>query len=225
MTKLGREILITDGRKPEWLEDEEVCAIEYPPGDWLGLNGNMITGMCRWRSGSGITAIRLRADHHAYTVLDYNKKHGTNFKIWSGGKTEPVDWDSSASPNVLWRNGAAGNRDNPLWGHVGGVSDIIGYAPERIDRYAHTDGSRECRPVETVPQYNPDTHVLVKRMTQAECDHAAKLLVIDPRDVVKFARHKGIIKPDPTPFERFMAANPDADRDTAEKALAWKEGE
>jgi len=43
-----------------------------------------------------------------------------------------------------------------------------------------------------------------------------------PALAVHICRHLGLIKPDPTPLDRFMAANPDADRATAEKALVFE---
>lgn len=66
MTDLGREIPITDGRKPEWLADDEPYV---PQGDsecWFDderTENTRLDGHLPWDS---IIAIRLRADHPFY---------------------------------------------------------------------------------------------------------------------------------------------------------------
>jgi hypothetical protein len=67
MTELGPEIPITDGKKPEWLADDEIVAT-YHSDDrrWYGELGGDTAD--HWFEGSWrhITAIRVRADHPIY---------------------------------------------------------------------------------------------------------------------------------------------------------------
>lgn len=70
-------------------------------------------------------------------------------------------------------------------------------------------------------QADVDT-VTIKRMTKDE----AKAKWVYPgcasaNTFVIALEAMGLIKPDPTPLDRFMAVHPTADRATAEKALEW----
>lgn len=62
--------------------------------------------------------------------------------------------------------------------------------------------------------------VTIARMTEADLEKRYEGRVGDW--AVYILADLGLIKPDPTPLDRFMEANPDADRATAEKALAFE---
>lgn len=135
MTDLGREIPITDGRKPEWLADDDRVLAKWG-GVWASIN--MPAHMWDWPN---VTAIRLRADHPFYRQE---------------------------------------------------------------------------------PSFDTDKYVLVERMTEAEW--FAILAAKHPMSQISILlRRSGIIKPDPTPLERYMEQYPGDDRDMVARVMAWKE--
>ena len=60
--EIGPEIPI-DGKRPDWLGDDECCAI-FDDSSWLGLGFEIPSKNWHWHEG--ITLIRLRADHPYY---------------------------------------------------------------------------------------------------------------------------------------------------------------
>lgn len=158
MTDLGREIPITDGRKPEWLADDEMIAPTYRVGRFASIEA----GKATWLA---IIAIRLRADHPFY-------------------KQEAV-------PGPMTR---------------AEMDAII------------ADVRAKAKPV---PSFDTDKYVLVERMTEEKAERwlAGKCLIGSGMGVL---RYLGVIKPDPTPLERYMEQYPGDDRGIVERVMAWK---
>lgn len=90
----------------------------------------------------------------------------------------------------------------------------------------HGERGKPWRIRNTQPQPQPADTVTVGRRTADEWrDYAAPFKNPYGHDIAALMRSLGLLILDPTPLDRFMAAHPDADRATAEKALAWGEGE
>lgn len=121
--QLGPEIKI-DGKRPEWLKDDENIGIVWRYGGrWDNLDTE-VRHVSGWKNS--IEAIMLPADHPYYLAT----KKG--FTYWLGGESAPDDWDCDmhGHGDVLTRCGdviLVG--DGYKWDHYrGGLSsDIIGY--------------------------------------------------------------------------------------------------
>lgn len=88
--KWGAEIPV-DGKRPEWLADDVMVRFIDPDGTvWNGAVKAGSTSV--WPI---IGAIRLPADHFAYTVFAWNEAHPDEqpFIPWGGGDDAPGDWD------------------------------------------------------------------------------------------------------------------------------------
>ena len=118
-------------RKPDWLKDTDVCAINQG-FVWLGESAAF--NAAGWYWSKGITQIKLLADHAYYAVQAYNKEHGTSYTYWGGQGDKPADWDGDST---LMRDG----RTNPSpvsWSHpwtegCSEHSDVIGYTRKTDD--------------------------------------------------------------------------------------------
>lgn len=118
-------------RKPDWLKDTDVCAINQG-FVWLGESAAF--NAAGWYWSKGITQIKLLADHAYYAVQAYNKEHGTSYTYWGGQGDKPADWDGV---RVVLRNGKT--IPSPIsWSHPWGEGaeeefDVIGYTRKADD--------------------------------------------------------------------------------------------
>lgn len=194
----GPEIAV-NGVKPEFIADDDVCAVFSCDMIWCGLENVLPARAYIW--DQKITAIRLPADHWAYPVIE------KGFWPWAGGDRAPEDWDGG---EVLLRDKRVirvSFHDMQLdgWRHIPAdqYSDIIGY---------------RRRPDAPVQASEPDT-VTLKRMTRDEWTG----LIIRHGDV-GIAQHLGLIR-DETPLERFARETSteitDNNRAVIEAALKW----
>lgn len=193
--KLGPEIKI-EGKRPEWLKDDEYIGIVWYDGArWENLN-TAVRNVAGW-SGS-ITAIMLPADHPYYMATE------KGFEYWPGGPYAPSDWDRG---EVLVRYGdikPAQHSSN--WRHHGHDNEIIGYR-KRVEPQA-------------IPTKDDSDYVQVKRMTEAEFADMRH-----SEGVQRWARETGIIRKE-TPLERFEREHGGLDnnqRDIVAAYIAWKE--
>ena len=212
MTEWGEAISV-NGKRPEWLRDDDPVMFENKPGEWLhGFDWEWAQPLQPEDHGCPVS-IRLPATHPYYLVQRYNAEHGTSFVYWPGGDAAPKDWDQG---DVLRRRGDVTPHLAPTgaeaWtvGFGGGPpcpGDVIGYRRKRT------------------AAAQPDM-VQVRRMTEAE------VLAVMPRWVdvegmecaMKLARHLGIIRPEPTEAER-IAAKTGLDLATVTAVLDAREGE
>lgn len=69
-------------------------------------------------------------------------------KRWDGGDVAPADWDSSATPNAMWRDGSLRTHKLPNWRHGNGFMDIVAYTPKPDAK--PDDGDRDAAVVEAM---------------------------------------------------------------------------
>lgn len=222
MTEWGEAISV-DGKRPGWLRDGE--KIEWAKERNEGWRGPCAAEGHNWEGTRAYPTptshIRLPATHPYYTVQRYNAKHGTSFVYWPGGDAAPEDWSGGknsaidADGRVVWPDA-----DSPNWGRIDkdtpyrGRLNIVGYL-------------RRAKP-ETAT-YDPETHVAVKRMTEAEARVAAVdtfLCFVDApiaSAYVQALKDFGIIKPEPTEAER-IATKTGLDLATVTAVLDAREG-
>lgn len=181
MTKFGREITRGCSIWPEGMERPVWLADDFMPMQYQTSSSRTWHDM-QWGWGFGVVggAIRLPADHFAYTVLDWNDSHPDQppFMPWQGGESAPDDWNGG---EVLRRCGSVceGKGD---WLHAYGSADYIGYRPR------------------TTAKPDSDT-VTIKRRTWEEWSrfnamHATRHMAFGAL---------GLIKPEPIEAERIAA--------------------
>lgn len=184
----GPEIPIPDGKRPDWLRDDDVCKVSHGQ-HWL--EAGVAIGWC-WEP---ITAIRLLAGHPFYTVQRWNEAHPDEapFVFLRVDGAAPGDYDGG---QVLLRNGSIGYGNR--WSRKGVADAAIGYR-RKVDTPA-------------LPTYDPATHVLVERMTlarwykfantvkptpgtktiSADCAYALGIILPDPDPIAEYAKAKGL---------------------------------
>lgn len=135
MTEWGPEIEV-NGVRPEWLDSNFL----YRPASGVTRCYGPVCGYSGW---AHVGAIRLPADHWAYTAIN------AGFVPWAGGESAPDDWDGDKE-GVLYRDGKTIGRFPYNWRNSNDGPDIIGYR-KRADT-AEDDGD----------------YVRVKRMTARE---------------------------------------------------------
>lgn len=188
--------IVVNGVIPDWLRDTDVGLFENYADSWLGEDGQTLMSWA-WGSDSQCPLrIRLPHDHPYYAATD------EGFTYWPGGDTAPADWNGK---DVLLRDGhtCPGNLITH-WGTVDFAPDaeIIGYRPKA-----------------------PDDTVQVKRMTESEAielwGDLTKSIDSFELDFVTGLKRLGLIKPEPTRLERFLASTNDP---TIEAALEFERG-
>jgi len=70
----GADIPIVDGKKPEWLGDDDRILFENTPGDWMGGGGRATHESFRWGVIDGASCpltIRLPVNHPHYAIATW----------------------------------------------------------------------------------------------------------------------------------------------------------
>lgn len=209
------EAISVDGKRPEWLRDDDMTTGRKrpysPPGEWppFNLNWRRAADVMAWEN---VLSFRLPATHPYYAVQRYNAEHGTAFTYWPGGDAAPEDWSGDrnsaidADGRIVWPDA-----DSPNWGRIEkdtpyqGRLNIVGYL-------------RRSEPKST---YDPSTHVAVKRMTEVE---AQKVWMLSRSGLFEWLTNAGILIPEPTEAER-IAAKTGLDLATVTAVLDAREGE
>lgn len=110
----GPEYRVRDGKRPAWLDDDDVVAI-YEAGPWLP------SGFAKlWQWCDSVTAIRLLADHWA------NAPIAAGLEPWAGGDGPPADLKPGG--RVMLKDGR--QYPNPMdwrWNCEDSADRIIGY--------------------------------------------------------------------------------------------------
>jgi len=193
----------TPNGRPSWLpETERVVDLETAAG-WRCSERGATAAPSQWL-WDVITHIRLPADHPYYIVQRYNQEHGTDLVYWPGGDNPPEDWDGLGR---LYVNSSFCDDDWPKhnsmrWNREGTCGDIIGYR-------------RAAAPVEET-----DT-VTLPRMTEREAQHWVEnnTYIEWHKYILHAFKQLGLIKPEPTRLERFLAST---DEPTIEAALEFE---
>ena len=116
----GPEYRVRDGKRPAWLDDDDVVAI-CESGEWLGLAHDWRTGWWGW--GSSVSALRLKDPNHWA-----NAPIAAGLEPWAGGDAPPADFKPGG--RVMFRDGGVLTPRQPKtmrWRHDGLGGDIIGY--------------------------------------------------------------------------------------------------
>lgn len=207
----GPEIAV-NGVRPDWLGDTDKIQWNDCRGYWgrWMVYGFVLAADVGWQN---ITAIKLPADHPAYTVQAWNEAHPDEepFVPWCGGGEAPGDWDGG---DVLMYN--CRHQHMKDWRHHKRISPYSVYGYRRRKEPA-------SEPVA------PPGYVLVKQMSEGE----ARVWLGDEKPgwcsqqdtMLMVMRWLDIIRPE-TRLEQFVRANPhvaitDGNRDAVVAALEW----
>lgn len=166
---LGPEIKI-DGKRPDWLADDEKIGIVWDDGyrwDNLNMQVDCVSG---WEHS--ISAIMLRADHPYYVATS------KGFTYWPGGDSAP-DAD-----DVLFRDGTTSQNSGWTWTHSDHHRDIIGY-------------SKRAEPTEDSGDYVRVKRMTLDEWTalweQSGCEELGRTLgiIYDETTIEQFERDHG----------------------------------
>jgi len=115
------EPIPVDGKRPEWLRDDDHCRAQSMMGDWYGVKGGDARPAVMW-GWPAIEQIRLPASHPYYLATS------RGFTYWPGGDSAPSDWDGET---VLLRPDELMTAHPEIrWQHEGNKGDVIGYRRE-----------------------------------------------------------------------------------------------
>lgn len=240
MTEFGPEIPL-DGKRPDWLiDDNQIIAFEDDERDWYGL------GLSIWYAREldleRPRTLRLPADHAYYLATS------RGFTYWPGGETAPSDWDGKDvllrnggtcrgksvthwgtvdfAPDaeiIGYRPKVKGQRvtytGTQTPSRVGKTGTITG-DPSHRDGGVWDDGALWCG----YYRYN-----LTDSAEQVDEEHARQRFrrINNPPwhagtaedQHINVLKELGLIKPEPTRLERFLASTDDP---TIEAALEFE---
>lgn len=174
-----------------------------------------------FRSGRKDVGVDWRWTHegHRHDIIGYRKNvvvPDTPAAINWAEPLEAYHTDGQVQPVTFVQNDGT---DLPI--NIAPIlKDSVGDASWFREDGSRDSGGWRIRNVIAVP---PTVRVPV--LTLADCAAAHQAWREDDSDddtAVFYARHWGLLAPEPTALDRFMAANPQADRATAELALDWQ---
>ena len=212
----GRRIDTPNGR-PAWLHDKVRLMHLDAKGIWSGHDTEWYPEQISpvgWQNDT--PAIRLPADHFAYLAI------AQGYEPWGGGERAPDDWDGK---HALRDDGS--DIFAPFlfsgWQRGEFANHVIGYR-----KRAWTKGAPFEQ--EVTPPALAQMTAREARMLWARCA-TGDLSVLEPRGMtaqdaaVRMLGHLGLIRPDRTPLEQFLAEHPEADPATADLAIKWARAE
>ena len=190
---LGPEIKI-DGKRPDWLADDEKISIVWWDGArWDNLN-TRVDCVSGWEHS--VTAIMLRADHPYYFATS------KGFTYWPGGDSAPdADEVMFRSREVVSNT----SHNSWFWRHNGHSRDIIGYR-------------KRAEPVQ-----NDDDYVRVKRIPAGDVDGIIRRADYDIESVLRelgIIRDETTIEQ----FERDHGGLDNNQRDIVNAFIEWQKG-